>query len=204
MSAQISASETPPATAALILAAGASTRLGEPKQLALLNGEPLLARAVRFAHEAGCSPALVVLGAEAERVRAACPLPNAVIVINERWNEGMASSIRAGIDALHNHAQEHSLRGVILMTCDQAAVRPDHLRALAASGTVTASEYAGHRGVPAYFPASSFAALTQLTGDSGARELLYDAHTIPLPLGELDIDTPEALANAQRIFAKGH
>jgi CTP:molybdopterin cytidylyltransferase MocA len=86
------------------------------------------------------------------------------------------------------------------MTCDQPAVTPDHLRALAISGETTASAYAGRRGVPAYFPASAFAALAQLTGDAGARDLLRDARTIPLPLGELDIDTPEALAEAQRLF----
>ena len=188
-------------TAAIILAAGASTRLGQPKQLAALNGEPLLARAVRIAQQAGCSPVLVVLGAEADRIRTACPLSNVTVVLNEHWHEGMASSIRTGIEALRNHDNEHSLSGVILMTCDQPAVTPSHLRALTASGEITASEYAGRRGVPAYFPASSFPALIQLSGDTGARDLLRDAHAITLPLGELDIDTPEALAEAQRLFS---
>ncbi len=190
-------------TAAILLAAGASTRLGQPKQLVTLNGETLLARAVRIAHEAGCSPILVVLGAEAEHIRAACPLPNAIIVLNQQWPEGMASSIRVGIEALRGIAPQEAadtLHGVLLMTCDQPAVTPDHLRALGASGDITASAYAGRRGVPAYFPASSFAALSQLTGDSGARELLRASRAIPLPLGELDIDTPEALAEAQRLF----
>ena len=187
--------------AAIILAAGASTRLGQPKQLALLNGETLLARTVYIAYEAGCSPVLVVLGAEADRIRAACSPLHAAIVVNEQWREGMASSICAGIEALHSHAQEHSPRGLILMTCDQPAVTPDHLRALTISGDVTASEYSGRRGVPAYFPASSFPALAQLTGDSGARDLLRHARAIPLPLGELDIDTPEVLAEAQRLFS---
>jgi CTP:molybdopterin cytidylyltransferase MocA len=190
-------------TAAIILAAGASIRLGEPKQLVTLNGETLLARSLRIAREAGCSPILVVLGADADRIRAACALPHAHIVVNKEWREGMATSIRVGIEALRNFSQTQTSKaptGLILMTCDQPAVTPDHLRALAASGDITASEYAGRRGVPAYFPASAFAALAQLTGDSGARDLLRDARAIPLPLGELDIDTPEALAEAQRLF----
>lgn len=187
-------------TAAIILAAGASTRLGQPKQLAILNGETLLARAVRIAQEAGCSPILVVLGAEAERIRAECPFSDAAIVINQQWREGMASSIRAGIEALRNLARENSPSGVLLMACDQPAVTPAHLRALTASRGITASEYAGRRGVPAYFPASTFPALAGLSGDSGARDLLRDVRSIPFPLGELDIDTPEALAEAQRLF----
>ena len=187
-------------TAAIILAAGASTRLGQPKQLAAFNGETLLARSVRIAQEAGCSPIIVALGAEAERIRAVCRFLRAHIVINEHWREGMATSIRAGIVALPNFAHEIPPTGVILMTCDQPAVTREHLRALAASGDLTASEYAGRHGVPAYFPASSFASLTQLSGDSGARELLRDGHAIPLCFGELDIDTPEALAEARKLF----
>jgi CTP:molybdopterin cytidylyltransferase MocA len=190
-------------TAAILLAAGASTRLGQPKQLAMLNDEALLTRAIRIAHQAGCSPILVVLGSEADRIRAACSLPKATVVINDHWPEGMASSIRVGIEALRGIAPQEAadtLHGVLLMTCDQPAVTPEHLHALATSGDVTASAYAGRHGVPAYFPTSVFPALSQLTGDSGARELLRASRAIPLPLGELDIDTPEALAEAQRLF----
>ncbi|HEY5055331.1 MAG TPA: nucleotidyltransferase family protein [Acidobacteriaceae bacterium] len=192
-----------PNTAAIILAAGASTRLGQPKQLATLNGETLLGRAVRIARETGCAPVLVVLGSERDPILAEIArgaLGDVSPVINDRWQEGMATSIFFGVRALGFVAKQ--ARGAILMTCDQPAITPEHLRALTASGDLTASEYAGRRGVPAYFPASYFAALTQLTGDSGARDLLHTARVIPLPLGELDIDTPETLAEAQRLF--GH
>lgn len=195
----------PGKTAAIILAAGASTRLGQPKQLISLGSETLLERAVRTAMDAGCYPVVVVLGADAERVRAGCDLGEAAVAANDAWLEGMASSIRTGLTTVQSTLQEigaeSQTAGVVLMTCDQPAVTADHLRALAASGQITASEYSGRRGVPAYFPALSFAALTQLTGDSGARELLRTARTIPLPLGELDIDTPQALAEARRLFA---
>ena len=85
--------------AAVVLAAGASTRLGEPKQLIAIGGETLLERAVRTAREAGCAPVVVVLGADAERIRERCDLGDALAVVNEEWQEGMASSIRIGVAA---------------------------------------------------------------------------------------------------------
>jgi len=193
-------------TAAVILAAGASTRLGEPKQLAVLGGETLLERAVRVARQAGCSPVVVVLGAEAERIRAGCKLGDAVVIVNEQWQEGMATSIATGLGAVSSglravRAGDITVSGVVLMTCDQPTVTAEHLRRLTETGEVTASAYAGRRGVPAYFPSSSFAALQALTGDAGARELLRSAGALELAGGELDIDTPEALAEARRLFA---
>lgn len=186
--------------AAIILAAGGSTRLGEAKQLVMLNGEMLLERALRIAREAGCAPVVIVLGAEAERIRAACALDEAAITINARWREGMASSIRAGVVFLSTSDEDGKIAGTIVMTCDQPAVTAGHLRALAASGQVAASEYAGRRGVPAYFPRGSFAALSELNGEAGARDLLCDAQTIPLDGGELDIDTGAELNEARRRF----
>lgn len=87
------------------------------------------------------------------------------------------------------------------MVCDQPAVTPEHLRTLTATGHLTASAYAGRNGVPAYIPAAFFPQLAQLTGDSGARDLLRTAPTIPLPHGELDIDTPADLDQAERLIA---
>ena len=179
-------------TGAVVLAAGASTRLGEPKQLAMLAGETLLERAVRTAREAGCEPAVVVLGAAAERIRERCRLGDSVVAVNADWQSGMASSIRAGLAAIEG------AEGLVLMTCDQPAVTAEHLRALMATGAVTASAYAGRRGVPAYFPAASFGELGKLQGDAGARELLRDAGAVELAGGELDVDTAADLAAAWR------
>jgi CTP:molybdopterin cytidylyltransferase MocA len=179
---------------AIILAAGASTRLGEPKQLVRLLGETLLERTIRTAREAGCE-VVVVLGAQTDRIREQCNLHGARAVINQQWPEGMASSIRAGVQAAEGSD------GVMLMTCDQPAVTAEHLRRLSASGEVTASSYAGRRGVPAYFPASSFPSLRQLTGDKGALDLLNEAAAIDLPGGELDIDTAAARNEAERRFS---
>jgi len=187
-------------TAAVVLAAGASTRLGEPKQLVTLGGETLLDRAVRTAREAGCSPVVVVLGARHVEILGQSHLGDAVLAINAKWAEGMASSIRLGLQMVSTAAQD--VGGVVLMACDQPAVTAAHLRALMASGELTASAYAGRRGVPAYFPASAFAGLMQLRGGLGARELLRDANAIDLLGGEVDVDTVTDVNTAERLFGR--
>ena len=103
-------------TAAVVLAAGASTRLGSPKQVVRLDGETLLERAVRVAREAGCSPVVVVLGAAAASIRAECSLGDAVVVVNEDWASGMGSSVGCGVQALGD------VDGCVLMACDMPAV----------------------------------------------------------------------------------
>jgi molybdenum cofactor cytidylyltransferase len=170
-------------TAAVVLAAGASTRLGSPKQLVRLGSENLLERAVRVAREVGCSPVVVVLGASADLIQAECALGDALIVVNGDWASGMGSSIAAGVRALGE------VDGCLVMTCDMPAVNSVHLRELTASGEVSASYYTGRRGVPAYFPAASFGELMELRGDAGARELLLLAHSVELVRGEVDVDT---------------
>lgn len=185
-------------TAAIILAAGASTRLGQPKQLIEFCGETLIDRAVRMARQAGCSPVLVVLGAALPHVITHSRLDGAIKVINRDWQQGMATSIVRGIEILQSIAQ--NTRGVILMTCDQPAVNPEHLHTLIACEEPTASTYANRRGVPAFFPRSSFLDLLKLSGDHGARDLLKQACIVDLPRGDLDIDTPADLFRAQQQF----
>jgi molybdenum cofactor cytidylyltransferase len=180
--------------AAVILAAGASTRLKSPKQLARIGTETLLERAVRVSSEAACSPVVVVLGASSELIRSSCRLDGVRVVLNEDWVEGMGSSIRAGVAAVED------VDGVILMTCDMPAVTSSHLRALASSGDMKASFYAGRRGVPAYFPESMFPALMRLEGEMGARELMRCASYVELPGGEMDIDTESDLKIASEQF----
>ncbi len=118
--------------AAVVLAAGASKRLGEPKQLVMLGDETLLERTVRVAREAGCSPVVVVVGAEYAQVLGNSVLGDAVPVINDQWQEGMASSIRLGVRILGIVARD--VEGVLLMTCDQPAVTVKHLLRLMSEG----------------------------------------------------------------------
>jgi molybdenum cofactor cytidylyltransferase len=184
--------------AAVVLAAGASSRLGELKQLALLGEETLLERAVHVAREAGCSPVVVVLGAKYAEVLGNSQLGDAVLVINDEWQEGMASSIRLAVRTLGLVAKD--AEGVVLLTCDQPTVTAEHLRLLMMRVEVKASRYAERNGVPAFFPKKFFDRLMGLKGDAGARELLSAASSEELAGGELDVDTVDDLARARALF----
>ena len=181
--------------AAVVLAAGASTRLGRPKQTLQIHHEPLVGRAVRVALEAGFAPVIVVLRDNdlIDNVRR----QGALALLNRKSYEGMASSIHCGVSA----AQRLNASGVVVMTCDQPGVTADHLHALTADPTaITGSGYAGRIGVPAYFPAASFDSLLALEGDTGARELLRGAKSILNEALDLDIDTEEDFRRAQALF----
>jgi molybdenum cofactor cytidylyltransferase len=176
--------------AAVVLAAGASERLGRAKQTVVLGGETLVERAVRVAMEAGLAPVIVV-------VRAGLELSGCEVVVNEQAGEGVASSIRCGV----MRAGELGVEGVVLMTCDQVALRAEHLRALrGVAGQVTGSRYAGKVGIPAYFPAASFGELRALRGDVGARELLLGAASVVEEGLELDVDTEEDVERARKLL----
>ncbi|MBS1802056.1 MAG: nucleotidyltransferase family protein [Acidobacteria bacterium] len=190
-----------PSVPAVIIAAGSSSRLGQPKQLLVFKGETLLQRAIRIAHEAGAAPIFVVLGAHHSQIESGLD-PSAIVVTNPEWQQGMATSIRAGIHALD--IKEPQPAGVLLLLCDQPAVTPDHLRRMLTAFqrdpvTAVASVYAGRRGIPALFPRNAFPDLLGLRGDHGARGLLADPERavieVPLENGELDIDRPEDLAH---------
>jgi len=186
---------------AIILAAGASRRLGQPKQLVRIAGETLLARTIRTVRECRADPIVVVLGAHGKEIAAQVDLSSVQPVLNGNWEQGIASSIRAGIDALRGLDPEAS--GVLLLVCDQPGLTCEHLGALisahqqAAEPTIVASEYAGVVGIPAIFPASQFGNLLALQGDSGARYLLRSPDCPMIAKGfeggEVDIDTPADL-----------
>ncbi len=185
----------------MILAAGASRRLGRPKQMERLGPETLLERAVRVAGEARQGTVYVVVNATDAPVLGEARRLGCEVVLNHEAEEGIAASIRAGLRAIGDDPTS-----VLVMTCDQPAVSPEHLRALAegAEGDeVVASAYAGRRGVPACFPWRVVGVLLGLQGDVGARDLLRGARAIDLPNGELDLDTEEELDRARGLFVAG-
>lgn len=192
----------PMPVAAIIVAAGKSSRFGQPKQLVLFEGEPLLQRAIRCAQEAGASPIFVVLGAHRERVENAIDFGASAIVVNDDWEEGLASSIRCGVKATEMDAVDAA--GLLLMTCDQPRVTVEHVRRMIerfearSEPILIASTYAGVRGIPAIFPLEAEGDLLALRGDTGARALLHHPPwrliSLPLEGGEIDIDTPDDLA----------
>jgi CTP:molybdopterin cytidylyltransferase MocA len=187
--------------AALVLAAGASRRLGQPKQLLLLGGETLLERALRLSIEAGATPVFAVLGAHQQRILQSVPMHNAIPVINDGWEQGISTSIHAGLDALEKSSPNAA--AALILTCDQPRLTVDHLRALMdafaaqAEPVIVASAYAGVLGIPAVFPRIVFAHLRALGGDRGARALLVKPPCrliqVPFPGGEIDIDDPADL-----------
>ena len=185
---------------AIILAAGASRRLGRAKQIVQYSGETLLARTMRVAHEAGARPVVAVLGAEYEAISAAVDLCQVRVARNAEWTKGIASSIHAGLRALGEDAPDAD--GALILTCDQPQLAAEHLRTLMAAfeagAGIVASEYAGVRGVPAIFPRVAFAELYALSGDKGARALLAHSDcavvSVEFSGGEIDVDTPGDLA----------
>jgi molybdenum cofactor cytidylyltransferase len=192
----------PMSVAAIIVAAGSSSRLGQPKQLVTIDGEPLLHRAIRCAQEAGASPVFVVLGAHREGIESAIDFGAAAIVVNEDWVEGLASSIRSGVRAAKMDAT--GAVGLLLMTCDQPRVTAEHLRRMIekfdaqSEPILIVSTYSGVRGIPAIFPREAEGGLLALRGDTGARALLqqppWPVISLPLEGGEIDVDSPDDLA----------
>jgi molybdenum cofactor cytidylyltransferase len=171
--------------AAIVLAAGASTRLGagRSKQLLRYQGRTLLRHSVEQALASNCRPVIVVLGAEVERCQRELDSLDVEVTLNPAWAEGMGSSIRAGMTALA--AAAPGARAVVITLCDQPLVTAAFIERLAerylteaedgqAEPTVAAvaAEYDGQPGVPALFPRSRFAELSRLDGSAGARRLL--------------------------------
>lgn len=187
----------------VILAAGASRRFGRPKQLARHRAVPLLARALDAAARAVPTRPVVVLGANAVRLRAMLrrmAVPCAV-VLNPGWTRGLASSLQAGLDALPAGA-----RAVLVVLADQPHVDAAALRGLARAwrrrpGLPAAASYAGRIGVPAILPRRTWPALRALEGDMGARRVLGAAPrvtAVAMPEAALDVDRPEDLARLRR------
>jgi molybdenum cofactor cytidylyltransferase len=186
---------------AVILAAGASSRMGTPKQLLQYRGQTLLRRAALTALEAGCSPVVVVTGAHAEQFRAELRGLDVLEAKNPQWESGMGSSVRAGVEALVG--ADANAVAVILMLCDQPFVTPKIVAGLVAAHRATgspivASQYGESFGVPALFSRSIFAELAGLKGGSGAKQVIKghasEAHFVSFAMGEIDVDTPDDFA----------
>ncbi|WP_308116957.1 nucleotidyltransferase family protein [Pseudonocardia sp. WMMC193] len=181
----------------LLLAAGAGRRMGGPKALVELGGEPLVRRALRVLEVGGCGPLTVVVGAEAQRA-AALVGDRARVVVAEDWAEGMGASLRAGLAAVADGAQD----AVVVHLVDLPGVTPEAVARLAALGSPSALARAAYAGVPAHpvlLGRTHWAAVAaQARGDQGARAYLK-AHPVTLvECGDVaspeDVDTPEALA----------
>jgi molybdenum cofactor cytidylyltransferase len=187
----------------VVLAAGASSRLGAPKQLVRLEGEPLVCRAARVAEESGARSVIVVTGASSEAVAEVLGGARVRLAFNAGWAEGPGSSIRTGLQALLSDTSRPRDELALLMVVDQPFVTPEHLRALvehtAHGHLVAASDYGGEGdfGVPAAFRAELLPELLALGGHQGAKPVLMRHRArlalVPFAGGRLDVDTPEDL-----------
>ena len=190
--------------AAIILAAGAATRMGSLKQLLSFDGQTFIHHAISVALEADFSPVIVVVGAEAASVQAAVASQRVSIVQNTHWREGMGSSIAAGIR--HLQQEQTDVAAVAILLADQPLINAVHLDRMRnefhqSGAAIVAAEYSETLGVPAIFQRGLWDALAHLPADSGARRLFSEPgvkiHPFPLPQAATDIDTPEDLAALQ-------
>ena len=187
--------------AAIILAAGSSTRMGRPKQLLEVCGQTLVRRTALCALEAGCRPVIIVTGAHAQETREALNGLEVVCVKNDLWELGLGSSIRAGVATVLQSDSE--TEAIVIMVCDQPLVRPETIVNLIAvyrdtSCSIVPSSYGGTLGVPALFNRKHFGELAGLDNAQGAKQIIHrhaaNAHGVEFPEGAIDIDTPEDLA----------
>ena len=187
---------------AVILAAGPSTRLGYSKQLIIHEGEPLVRRAAIAAVEAGASPVIVVLGADAAEITPVLSLlPSVTLVVNDDWNSGLASSLATGLRSLSQNA---SRDGVLVMLADQPLIDATALRQLLdafdADHRIIASEYDDTIGVPVVIGREHVPDLMALKGDAGAgawlRKRIAHVTRIPMARAAMDVDTP---SDAERL-----
>jgi len=180
----------------LVLAAGASRRLGQPKQLEEYQGKPLITHAVEQLFSAGCSSVITVLGANANIILPAIQHLPTTVVINGNWPMGIGSSISFALRHINCSAA-----GLLISLCDQPLIETEHyhqLIQLILSGdhSIAATEYSSNQsGVPAAFSKQHFGELKRLEGDVGARKIIQTNNHFSLKvIGQiLDIDTQQDL-----------
>lgn len=186
--------------AGLLLAAGGGRRLGIPKALVQVDGRRLVERGVDLLVAGGCAPVLVVLGAAVDRVRATCDLGDATVVVNEGWERGMGTSLRAGLDAMPG-----DVGAVVIALVDQPLVTAEAVRRLVRAwrdgAPVVAAGYGGAPRNPVLLDRAWWAAmLDEAGGDRGARGFLRSRPGLVTVVecgdtgSPADIDTPSDLA----------
>jgi len=182
----------------IILAAGASRRMGQPKQLLPYQATPLIEHITAVAIHSVCEPIVVVLGAYASIIEPKMSHLNIQIAFNEQWSTGMASSLKCGLSKIQTITP--NLDAVIVMLGDQPLVSTSLIQQFVTKYQTTnfpivASQYHKIVGVPALFDHSLFRELATIEGDVGAKSIIGRYYskvlTIPFAEGAIDMDTPE-------------
>jgi len=177
--------------AGLLLAAGAGQRFGGRKQLALIEGKPLVRHALESLAPLFAEDLYIVLGAYREDIQPQVE-DLARVISHADWRHGLGSTIARGVDEIEAHG---SYAGIMVALADQPRLTTDDFLQLVErfdGNRIVAAHYAGAPGVPAIFPAAAFDDLRQLQGDRGAKSMLLDSNrqidTVPLPAAATDID----------------
>lgn len=181
--------------AILILAAGASSRMGKVKQLLPWEDTDLLGNAIKNAKASNAKSVVVVLGAHVESIQNKITDKGVVIIENKNWRSGLGSSIACGTDFLIK--SKNRTNGILIMLADQPLMDTSYLNAMMAAfnteqETIIATAYKNRAGVPALFSTSYFNKLTKLDDDFGAKKIIDSSeHVLVLNPGEktIDIDT---------------
>jgi molybdenum cofactor cytidylyltransferase len=194
-----------PRVAAVVLAAGRSTRMGsQNKLLADMRGKPMVRRVVETALASRARPVLVVTGHQAADVSAALARLDVSLVANPEYATGLASSLKAGVRAL-----PEACEGALVLLGDMPRVSTEHIALLieafaARSDRIVVPVHEGRQGNPVLWPRRHFSELLQLEGDAGAKRLIAahreDVREVELATAGIfaDIDTPEELARMRR------
>jgi molybdenum cofactor cytidylyltransferase len=184
--------------ALLILAAGASTRMGTPKQLLPIQGKSLIRRLGEMAIASQAHPVVVILGAYAEQIQVELNDLSLHVIHNAEWAEGMGTSVRCGMQFLETLPKP--IEAVILTVCDQPFLSTAVINQLltvyqSQNHAIIASEYAATVGVPALFSRQFFPILRALNGAEGAKQVMRkygdQVYRVPFSEGAIDLDTPE-------------
>jgi xanthine dehydrogenase accessory factor len=178
---------------AIVLAAGGAKRFGGLKQLLEYNGTSLLRRSIDIAKSLVDDRVKVILGARAQKVKRDIAYLDSGIIVNDNWESGIASSLKAGLDDLPNECS-----AVLYVLCDQALISAEHLQKLCElwlndKSKIVACTYADTLGVPVIIPRQYFPSIMNLKGDVGAKSILKqhadNVVSINIPEAEIDIDT---------------
>ena len=198
-------------TGIIILAAGASKRMGKPKQLLKTGNTSLIERTINVATHLPFKPIIaVVLGANFQKIQPIIPLHNNVFVVeNQQWHKGMGTSLKKGLSFLIQ--KDPLLQSVIVLVCDQPYLNVKILAQLIETfeqnkSEIIASKYGDTIGVPALFSRKVFSDLLKLNKDEGARKIIKKNRdkvvSIDFEKGIFDLDTPEAYQQYQRTEAR--
>ena len=179
----------------LVLAAGAGTRFGSSKQLAQLDGRPLVEHSIEAMTASPVERVVVVLGAAAEQVLGGVDAHGAALIVCSRWAEGQSASLACGL------AELSDCEAVVVTLGDQPRMSPEAIRRVIAARAegidAVRATYSDEPGHPVLLESTLFDRMRDVSGDHGARNLLLSVRTREVPCDDLgggeDVDTPAQL-----------